>query len=332
MGSSAAVTQARAERSSHSPEVTVVIPTRDGWDLLPMTMTSALEQEDVALEVVVVDDGSQDGTAAGLATWPDPRLRVCRESGRGVGAARNRGIAEARGEWIAFLDHDDLWAPRKLRAQIDRARAAGADFVYSAVVFIDSDSRVLRFVPPLPVPELRRELARGNRLLGGQSNVVARAAFVHELGGFDAELKMHPDWEMWIRMAWAGKAVTCDQIHVAYRIHAETMTSFTRDVTPDIDRMLARHAPERMDPSEARTFADRWRAAAHRRRGDRIAASRQYLNSAWRHRHPGMLVRGLAVLMGESVMRVGDPEARMMPPDGEPAWLARYRPQKPGVD
>jgi glycosyltransferase involved in cell wall biosynthesis len=313
-----------------TPEVTAVIPTWNGWDLLPTTVRSALEQEDVEVEVVVVDDGSSDGTAAGLAKWSDPRLRVCRlETSGGVAAARNHGIAQARGEWLAFLDHDDLWAPRKLREQLDRVRRARADFVYSAAVLIDAACRVIRLAPPLPVEELRRELAVRNCLPAGQSNVLARAALVRELGGFDAQLKMHPDWEMWIRLAWAAEGVTCDETHVAYRIHAETMTSFDVDITPDVDRMLARHSPVRMDPSSARTFADRWRAAAHRRRGDRMAASRQYLTSGLRHRSPGMLLRGVAVLMGESVMRAGNRAARRMPPDGEPAWLARYRSPSP---
>jgi glycosyltransferase involved in cell wall biosynthesis len=318
--------------SAGSPEVSVVIPTRDAWDLLPMTITSALEQEDVELEVVVVDDGSTDETAAGLAEWSEaePRLRVRRgEASGGVAAARNHGIAQARGEWLAFLDHDDLWAPRKLREQLDQARRANADFVYSAAVLIGPGGRVIRLAPPLPVHELRRELAVRNCLPAGQSNVLARTALVRELGGFDAELKMHPDWEMWIRLAWAGQGTTCEEIHVAYRIHAETMTSFDVDITPDVDRMLARHSPVRMDPASARTFADRWRAAAHRRRGDRLAASRLYLTGGLRHRSPGMLLRGVAVLMGESVMRAGNPDARLMPPDGEPAWLARYRSPSP---
>jgi glycosyltransferase involved in cell wall biosynthesis len=318
------------ETPRRSPEVTVVIPTHDGWDLLPTTITSALEQQDVEIEVVVVDDGSRDGTAAGLAEWSDQRLRVCRlEPSVGVGGARNHGIAQARGEWLAFLDHDDLWAPRKLREQLDQARLAGADWVYSAAVLVDHTCRVIRLAPPPPAAELRRDLAVRNHMPAGQSNVVARTALVRELGGFDTQLKMHPDWEMWIRMAWAAEAVTCDEIHVAYRIHAETMTSFDVDITPDVDRMLARHSPVRMDPSSARTFADRWRAAAHRRRGDRMAASRQYLTGGLRHRSPGMLLRGLAVLMGESVMRAGNRDARLMPPDGEPAWLARYRSPSP---
>jgi glycosyltransferase involved in cell wall biosynthesis len=314
------------ELPRRSPEVTVVIPARDGWDLLPTTLTSALDQEDVELEVVVVDDGSVDCTAAGLAEWRDPRLRVCRhETSRGIAAARNSGIEQARGEWIAFLDHDDLWAPRKLREQLDLARRTGGDWAFSAAVLIDPDCRVFRLVPPIPAPELRKVLAVRNAMPAGQSNVVARAAFVHELGGFDAKLVHQADWEMWIRMAWAGRAATSDDIHVAYRIRPSSMTTSDAPVAPDIDRMLARHAPARMDSFSARTFADRWHASAYRRNGHRVAAARLYMTSAVRHRHPGMLLRALGVLMGESAMRAGSPGARLMPADGEPTWLARYR-------
>jgi hypothetical protein len=318
--------QSGTERSFGSPEVTVVIPTWNGWDLLPATIGSALEQEGVEVEVVVVDDGSSDGTAAGLAEWSDPRLRVCRrETSGGVANARNHGIEQARGEWVAFLDHDDLWAPRKLREQLDRARLAGADWVYSAAVLVDHGCRVIRLVPAPPAAQLRRDLAVRNHMPAGQSNVLARTALVRDVGGFDTQLELQADWEMWIRMAWAGEAATCEAIHVAYRIHAGSMTSFDVDVAPDIELMLARHAPERMDSASARTFAARWHASAHRLRGDRLGAAQLYLAAAVRHRRPGMLLRGLGVLLGESTMRRGNPEARLMPPDGEPAWLARYQ-------
>ena len=85
---------------SRAPEVSVVIPTRDRWSLLPShALPSALCQEDVELEVVVVDDGSTDGTAAGLALVNDPRLRVLRhDTPRGVAGARNAGLSTVRGE------------------------------------------------------------------------------------------------------------------------------------------------------------------------------------------------------------------------------------------
>ena len=95
------------------PEVSVVVPTRDRWELLSTcALPSATCQEGVAIEVIVVDDGSSDGTAAGLAALDDPRvLTVRHDRPRGVSAARNSGIRAARGTWLAFLDDDDLWAP-----------------------------------------------------------------------------------------------------------------------------------------------------------------------------------------------------------------------------
>src|SRR5439155_20114090 len=103
------------------PEVSVVIPRRNRWPLLAAhALPSALCQEEVELEVIVVDDGSTDGTPSRLELLADSRLHVRPlEKSRGVAAARNAGIEEARGEWIAFLDDDDLWSPRKLRTHVD---------------------------------------------------------------------------------------------------------------------------------------------------------------------------------------------------------------------
>jgi glycosyltransferase involved in cell wall biosynthesis len=104
------------------PGVSVVIPTHNRSDLLALTLRSALSQRDVAFEVIVVDDGSADETSEVVAGLGDPRVRLIRHDvSQGVSAARNRGIAEARAEWIAFLDDDDLWAPDKLSFQLTAA-------------------------------------------------------------------------------------------------------------------------------------------------------------------------------------------------------------------
>jgi glycosyltransferase involved in cell wall biosynthesis len=179
------------------PTVTVVIPTRDRWQLLSTAaLQAALLQEGVDREVIVVDDGSTDGTAEGLRSLADPRLRVIRhERPRGVAQARNAGIAAARGEWVSFLDDDDVWSPRKLRAQLDAA-ADGADFVYSIAAWLDDALSFLYCpIPPEPVG-LASRLLRWNVIWGGCSNVMARTALVRRVGSFDERLFQLADWDL----------------------------------------------------------------------------------------------------------------------------------------
>src|SRR5262249_13690716 len=130
--------RARTVRSSvtEAPEISVVIPTHNRWSLLSTgALASALCQEDVRHEVIVVDDGSSDETPDRLSKIKRAGLQVLRHKRPlGVAVARNAGIASARGEWVAFLDDDDFWAPRKLRSQLDTAAATRASFVYSDVL------------------------------------------------------------------------------------------------------------------------------------------------------------------------------------------------------
>jgi glycosyltransferase involved in cell wall biosynthesis len=97
--------------------LSAVIPAYNAEAWLGQAIESALAQEEVALEVVVVDDGSTDGTAEVLATFGD-RIRLVRQANRGLPAARNAGIAAARGDLVAFLDADDTWEPSKSRRQL----------------------------------------------------------------------------------------------------------------------------------------------------------------------------------------------------------------------
>src|SRR4051794_13197703 len=102
------------------PTVSVVVPTYNQPRLLSETLDGVLAQTFADFEVVVVDDGSTDDTPAVLARYAgrDGRVRVVRQPNAGIGAARNRGLDEARGRYVAPLDHDDLWMPGKLAAQV----------------------------------------------------------------------------------------------------------------------------------------------------------------------------------------------------------------------
>ena len=103
------------------PTVTVVIPTYNRKGLLPRALTSVARQTRPPDEVIVVDDGSTDDTE-GLVRREFPDVRYLQQENRGVAAARNRGIREAKGEWLAFLDSDDEWLPQKLTRQLDELR------------------------------------------------------------------------------------------------------------------------------------------------------------------------------------------------------------------
>jgi glycosyltransferase involved in cell wall biosynthesis len=129
-----------------SPEVSVIIPVYNRAHLVARTIESVLSQSHAACHVILVDDGSTDGTHEVVsARFPDPRVRVLRQENRGVSAARNAGLAAATGDYIAFLDSDDVWRPWKLAVQIaclDRLRDEGVGMLWSDMDLVDERGNV----------------------------------------------------------------------------------------------------------------------------------------------------------------------------------------------
>jgi glycosyltransferase involved in cell wall biosynthesis len=328
---------------SGTPEVSVVIPTHNRWGILSTAaLAAALAQENVDHEIVVVDDGSTDETADRLARLESHHVRTVRhERAQGVARARNAGIAAASGRWIAFLDDDDLWAPTKLRAQIDAAEVAGAVFAYAGGAGLDGRHRFLFAVPPPDPATVTRELLRWNVIWCGCSNVLARADVVRELGGFDEELVQLADWDLWIRLALAGPAAATPEILVGYVMHEGSMLLTDRaDVFPELDHLVAKHgeASTRYGVAFDRALFSRWVARGHRRAGRRALAARTFTRGAIAHRDPGSLIRAAGSFFPERVVdasrRLAAVERRSRltkeyPP--EPAWIARFRPSTPGA-
>ena len=212
-------------RRAAGPDVTVVIPTRDRWDLLRTTLRSVLEQRDVDLEVVIVDDGSSRSPSS-VPDLDDPRVRVVRhDRSRGVAAARNAGIAKAAGTWIAFLDDDDVWAPDKLDAQLGAAEAADAAFAYTGVLLVRDDNGAVALAEPPPPDELAELLQSYDAIPAGASNVLVRTELIRSVGGFDLDFRHLADWDLWIRLAAAGAGAACPRPLVGYRLHARSMRS-----------------------------------------------------------------------------------------------------------
>jgi glycosyltransferase involved in cell wall biosynthesis len=276
-----------------SPEVTVVIPTRDRRVRLAATLAGVRRQRDVELEIVVVDDASTDGTAELVVALGDPRIRVIRrERAGGPATARNAGIAVARGRWIAFLDDDDLWAPDKLRRQLDAADAAGASWCYCAAAHVDDEAHVL-FVRRPPDPTKLTAMLRGtNPVPAGASSVIVDAALLRRLEGFDEGLWHFADWDLWIRLAAAGPAAVVNEPLVGYVQHPENMRAQDPNrLRSELRRLDAKHDRSVRPGEPERATLLRWMAEGYVGAGKELAAARLYLSLSVRTRR-AWAVRG----------------------------------------
>jgi glycosyltransferase involved in cell wall biosynthesis len=256
-----------------TPTVSVVIPTHNRRELLLRTIHSVLAQA-LDFEVLVVDDGSTDGTAEAVRFLNDRRIRVLRnERPVRVAAARNIGAEAATGAWIALLDDDDLWSPEKLERQFAAVEVTGRNWVYAGAVEIDERGRFLGGEPP-PLPEeLLNGLADKNLMPAGCSNVMIRAELFREVGGFDIRLRHLADWDLWLRLAVTGPPDCVALPLVAYRIHARQATLDPNDMIAEGRILEARHGA---DLNSIR----RWLAWSHLRRGERHLAVRAYVRAA----------------------------------------------------
>ncbi len=304
----------------HSPQVTVVIPTRNRWALLSAHgLPSALGQEDVQVEVVVVDEACTDGTGERLAAVGDDRIRVVRhDRAQGQARARNAGLAQARGEWTAFLDDDDVWSPRKLRLQLDAAEAGGALWAYAAMLVLDEETRVIETLPAPDPGEIGSMLRMRNALPAGASAVMVRTELARESGGFDPELNELSDWDLWLRLAAAGPAAAVEEPVVGYFRHPQQMRlTDASDVEVELSHLAAKHGLE-----DEELHFSRWVAMGHLRAGRTLKASGTYLRAGLAHRSPGNIARAAAALLGERPFAF---RRRLVADRVEPAWLELYR-------
>ncbi|MBA3884873.1 MAG: glycosyltransferase family 2 protein [Acidobacteria bacterium] len=195
---------ARETRSrSQRPAVSVIVPTFNRADVLSRAIDSVLGQSFSDFELLVVDDGSTDGTASVVARYQDRRVRYLPQPrNAGVSAARNRGLREARADLVAFLDSDDEWLPEKLAQQVELFERLPDEvgLVYTGVECILPDGR-RRMDMPKERGDVYRQMLGRNVVHGGGSNVMMRRNVVATAGFFDEGLRAIEDYEYWLRVA-----------------------------------------------------------------------------------------------------------------------------------
>jgi len=315
-----------------SAGVTVVIPTHNRVRLLRQTLASALAQTGVKCEVVVVDDGSTDGTVGYLESVPDPRLRfITRAMGNGVSQARNAGLEAARHEWVAFLDDDDLWAPDKLRAQLDAA-VDGCGWVTVGAVDVDDHLVVTGGARPPVAQKDTPRLLLANIVPGGGSGTMVRTELARSLGGFDPALSTLADWDMWIRLSLVSDMASVPRPLVAYRLHGHSMSHTDDRFLDELAEVCGKHArlSARWDVEPAETGYLHWYADNLLRAGA-VGQARTQMRTLVRRR-PGpraLIGLGLAHAAPELLVRLKARRRLRRTPPGYQAeadrWLAPYR-------
>jgi glycosyltransferase involved in cell wall biosynthesis len=310
--------------SMEAPDISVIIPTFNRRDLVSRALASVLLQEDVDFEVLVIDDGSTDGTLEDLRFLGDPRVRVFRQpSNRGVSAARNRGIAEARASWVAFLDDDDFWAQDRLARHLEVAVSAAADWVYGPVLVVREDGEVVGRVPAEDDHGLTERL-RGGTASVTPSTVSVRTSLALDAGGFDVKLSAYADWDLWIRLGQRGHLGHCPDALVAYADHGDKMRVREWATMPgEFAYLVSKHRWLAAESDPRWWDEDLARARRDHGRGHRLGAAWGYARAGLRYGSAADLVEGARVLLGRSAADGGPPGVSDAPPPAAPEWLQR---------
>jgi len=240
------------------------VPAHNAARYLGATLDSVRGQTFVGWEAVVVDDGSTDGTAA-LAEegMEDARFRLVRQPPGGLARARNRGLAEARGGCIAFLDADDMWRPDYLARMLAALKAApDAPAAACGWQYVDSEGRPLPQRVVISSEAARRlgeTIAWQNPLI--PSGLVVRREAASTCGEFDPALSPTADWDYVWRLTQLGALAWVAEALVLYRTHPDSMSANIERMERDRERLLHKHlgplagTPEAWPPAARRSLA-----------------------------------------------------------------------------
>lgn len=220
------------------PKISVIIPIYNGEKTIKETIQSILNQTFADFEIVAINDGSKDSTLEIISSFEDPRLNIFSYENAGLSAARNRGIAKAKGEYISFIDADDMWTDHKLEEQLKALQSnSWASVAYSWTNFVDENGKFLRSGCHINANgDVFLQLLRINFIQSG-SNLLVKTEALARVGNFDEFLDAVEDWDMWLRLAESYQFVCVPLPQILYRVSSSS-TSMSSQVLKMEQRIL----------------------------------------------------------------------------------------------
>ena len=320
------------------PAVSIILPAYNSARFLDTTLGSIYAQSLQDFEVLVVDDGSTDDTAA-IVAQQHPQVRLFRQANAGISQARNMGLRHARGRYIAFMDHDDFWHAQKLAQQVRVLDEAPADVGACFGEFrtwngTDAPAFAADLVwPPGVVPSLSgwiyHELLLTNWVLF--STALFRREVFAAVGEFDPDLPPADDWDIALRASRRFQFLKTQDVVALYRMHAgqTSRRCFARDFQTEVrESMLLRYGPtgpdgRACDPGKLkdRRFRSHLAHASSHAQSGSVATALRSLAKAWRlsptdHRAWRAAVSLLAVMARRLLTRRGAGNTNIPPGPG----------------
>jgi glycosyltransferase involved in cell wall biosynthesis len=223
------------------PLVSVIIPSYNYLKYISKCIESVQSQDYPNIEIIIVDDGSTDGSLEFLQML-NSKIKIVHQSNQGVSIARNRGLLEAMGEYIAFLDADDYWESSKISKQLAVLKQMGADLIYSGISLVSSDGfEITGTLKPHFSGECARAFRRypGRAVITlGTSNALFRKCLLSKSGLFDPSLSISADWDFFRRYCDFGKVAILKDDLTYYRQHPENMSTYSNAFISDLLRSI----------------------------------------------------------------------------------------------
>lgn len=224
------------------PLVTVVIPAYNSADYISEALDSVIAQDYPAIEIIVIDDGSTDNTREVVSAYGD-RVRLIAQENQGSAVARNKGIQQAQGKYIAFLDADDVWWCHKIFFQIEALTANGHKMAYSRFIWWYMDVNGKFINPEAEFAKTPNPNIFTDRIVTGSpyaellldcivwtSTVIVEKAELENVGMFDEQLRKGQDYDLWLKLSRRIDMLGLEQATALYRIHPTSITSSIKDI------------------------------------------------------------------------------------------------------